>query len=152
MQAIEIRNAGFFMALLVVIGCVMSGCEPSSQVSDVPEEPDPNIVVLDQSNFGDYTSDGSGLLLVDFWASWCGPCKIIAPTVSEIAAELKGEVSVGKVDVDKNGSLSRKYDISGIPALLLFKDGQLVWRVTGVVGKNTILKAIEEHRPTEKDV
>ena len=82
-------------------------------------------------------------VLVDFWAEWCGPCKMIAPLLDEIAREKIGTVKVAKVNVDENQSLSFKYNIRAIPALLFFKNGQLRDQVTGVASKKDLLIRIE---------
>ena len=82
-------------------------------------------------------------VVVDFWAEWCGPCKMIAPVLDEIAREKAGSVKVGKVNVDENQSLSFKYNIRAIPSLLFFKNGQLRDQVTGVASKKDLLSRIE---------
>jgi len=84
----------------------------------------------------------SGLVLVDFWAPWCGPCKIIAPTLNEIAEEYPDEITIGKVNVDQNETLSQKYHIKSIPTLILFDKGKEIKRITGVKPKRTLLKEI----------
>ncbi|MEY2493302.1 MAG: thioredoxin 1, partial [Verrucomicrobiota bacterium] len=82
-------------------------------------------------------------VIVDFWAEWCGPCKMIAPLLDEVAHEKAGVVKVGKVNVDENQSLSLKYNIRAIPALLFFKNGQLRDQVTGVTSKKDLLSRID---------
>jgi thioredoxin 1 len=82
-------------------------------------------------------------VLVDFWAVWCGPCKMIAPIVEQLAEELSGKVKVGKLDVDTNQQTSIKYGIRGIPTLLIFKDGKVVDTIVGAVPKTTILNKLE---------
>lgn len=82
-------------------------------------------------------------VLVDFWAVWCGPCKMIAPFVQEIADEYEGKVKVGKVDVDNNPQTSVNYGIRSIPTLLIFKGGKVVDQIIGAVPKNTITSKIE---------
>ncbi len=78
-------------------------------------------------------------VLVDFWADWCGPCHLIAPVIDELAAEFKDCVKVGKVDVDRNSELSRRFGIRSIPSLLFFKDGQLVDQLMGAVSKKLLV-------------
>ncbi len=82
-------------------------------------------------------------VLIDFWAEWCGPCKIIAPVVEELANDYDGRVDVGKVDVDAAGELSGKYGIRSIPSLLIFKDGDVVETIVGAQGKSSIAKKID---------
>ena len=78
-------------------------------------------ITLNQQNFDEITS--KGVVLVDFWATWCGPCKMMAPNVEEIATEYKGKVTVGKVDVDECQELATRFEIMSIPTLIVFKDG-----------------------------
>jgi len=81
-------------------------------------------------------------VLVDFWAEWCGPCKVISPIVEEISGELEGKLKVAKVNVDDAQDLAGKYNIMSIPTLLLFKDGEPVEQIVGAVGKDQILDKI----------
>lgn len=102
-----------------------------------------SVIKLDESNFDrEVTQDGKPVI-VDFWAEWCGPCKMIAPLLDEIAREKADAVKVAKVNVDENQSLSLKYNIRAIPALLFFKNGQLRDQVTGVTSKKDLLTRIE---------
>lgn len=82
-------------------------------------------------------------VLVDFWAVWCGPCKMIAPIVEQLADELSGQVKIGKLDVDSNQETSIKYGIRGIPTLLIFKDGKVVDTIVGAVPKANILSKLQ---------
>ena len=86
---------------------------------------------------------GKGLVLVDLWASWCGPCKMLAPTVEEIANELKGKVIVGKLNIDDYTEFAIGLGVMSIPTLILFKDGEEVGRLVGVQPKQAILNMIE---------
>ena len=102
-----------------------------------------SVIKLDESNFDrEVTQDGKPVI-VNFWAEWCGPCKMIAPLLDEIAREKADAVKVAKVNVDENQSLSLKYNIRAIPALLFFKNGQLRDQVTGVTSKKDLLNRIE---------
>ncbi len=83
--------------------------------------------------------------LVDFWAVWCGPCKMIAPVIEEIAVEKAGSIKVCKVDVDKNRGIATKYGIRSIPTLLLFKNGQVVEQIVGAASKANLLNKLEPH-------
>lgn len=101
------------------------------------------VIKLDESNFDRELTQDDKPVIVDFWAGWCGPCKMIAPLLDEIAREKAGAVKVAKVNVDENQSLSFKYNIRAIPALLFFKNGQLRDQVTGVTSKKELLIRIE---------
>jgi thioredoxin len=99
-------------------------------------------IKLDESNF-DREINGEKPVLVDFWAEWCGPCKLIAPLLEEIAREKADAVKVAKVNVDENQSLSFKYNIRAIPSLLFFKNGQLRDQVTGMTSKKDLISRLE---------
>jgi thioredoxin len=102
-----------------------------------------SVIKLDESNFDRELTQDDKPVIVDFWAEWCGPCKMIAPLLDEIAREKAGSVKVAKVNVDENQSLSLKYNIRAIPALLLFKNGQLRDQVTGVTSKKDLLNRVD---------
>src|SRR5207245_10894371 len=97
-------------------------------------------ITLDESNFDREVTQSDKPVIVDFWAEWCGPCKMIAPLLDEVAREKAGAVKVAKVNVDENQSLSFKYNIRAIPALLFLKNGQLRDQVTGDTTKTDLLK------------
>ena len=83
-------------------------------------------------------------VLVDFWATWCGPCKMIAPVLEEIAAEKSGELTVAKLDVDANPETMRNFQVQSIPTLILFKNGEAVKRMVGAKGKAALLRELAE--------
>ena len=84
-------------------------------------------------------------VLVDFYADWCGPCKTLSPIVQEVASALHGRVKVIKVNVDKNQAASMKYGIKGVPTLILFKQGNILWRQSGAMPKNVLQQTIERY-------
>jgi thioredoxin 1 len=96
------------------------------------------------SDFSNIIS-GDTPVLVDFYANWCGPCKIMSPIVDEIKNEFGNRIRVLKIDVDKNAPVATKFKIKGIPTLLLFKQGEIVWRNAGVVPKDELIQVIKLH-------
>ena len=100
-------------------------------------------VTIDENNFDAEVTRSNVPVVVDFWAEWCGPCKMIAPLLDEIAKEKAGTVKIGKVDIDKNQSLSFKYNVRAIPTLLFFKNGQVVDQVTGMTSKKDLLGRVD---------
>ena len=102
-----------------------------------------SVIILNESNFDREVTQDDKPVIIDFWADWCGPCKMIAPLLDEIAREKVDTIKVAKVNVDENQSLSFKYNIRAIPALLFFKNGQLRDQVTGVTSKKDLLSRLE---------
>ncbi|MEE8260119.1 MAG: thioredoxin [Nitrospinaceae bacterium] len=103
------------------------------------------IVTVSDAEFESSVLQGDKPALIDFWAEWCQPCKMLAPTVEEIAGEYADKVLVGKLNVDDNPATATKYGIRGIPTLLLFKGGQVVQQLVGVKSKAEIKKVIDEN-------
>lgn len=95
-------------------------------------------VIVSVNNFDGEVLNASGKVLVDFWATWCGPCRMLAPTVSAIAEKYDGKVKVCKVDIDENLALAEKYNIEVIPTLVLFENGEVKARKTGLVSQAEI--------------
>lgn len=104
-----------------------------------------NVLTFNDAGFDADVLKSEVPVLVDFWAEWCGPCRMMAPTVDQIAAEYAGKLKVGKVDVDSNGGTAMRYSIQGIPTLLLFKNGRVVASRVGAAGKSEVVKMIEPH-------
>ncbi len=100
--------------------------------------------VTDQ-DFQQKVLDSSGTVLTDFWAEWCGPCKMIAPVLDQIAQEYDGMLSVAKLDVDENNSTAMAYGVFSIPTLIVFKDGKPVDRIVGYQPKDRLLSRIKPH-------
>ncbi|WP_308993326.1 thioredoxin [Mariniflexile litorale] len=96
------------------------------------------------SNFSKIISQDKPVL-VDFFAEWCGPCKMMSPILKEVKDTLSDKVSIIKIDVDKNQPLATKYQVRGVPTLLLFKNGVQVWRQSGVVQKNELITLLQSH-------
>ncbi|MFC7393711.1 thioredoxin [Scopulibacillus cellulosilyticus] len=99
--------------------------------------------VTDQ-NFSEAIS--SGLVLVDFWAPWCGPCKMIAPVLEEVDSEMSDKVQIVKLNVDDNQNTASEYGVMSIPTLIVFKDGEIVDKVVGFQPKEALINVIEKHQ------
>ncbi|MBI4442121.1 MAG: thioredoxin [Acidobacteria bacterium] len=104
-----------------------------------------NIVELTDQTFEQEVLKSDQPVLVDFWAAWCGPCRMIAPTVEALASEYQGRAKVGKVNVDENMQTPSQYNIRGIPTLLLFKNGQVQEQIVGAASRDMIEKMLKKH-------
>ena len=103
------------------------------------------IVYVTDSSFGDDVVKSGAPVLVDFWADWCGPCKMIAPVLEDIAVEFDGRVKVAKLNIDENPTTPPKFGIRGIPTLMLFKDGNVEATKVGAVSKSQLAAFLEEN-------
>lgn len=104
-----------------------------------------NAVAVSDETFQAEIEEHVGLAVVDFWAEWCGPCRVIAPSLDQLAAEYSGRAKVTKLDVDTNQRTAMKYNIRSIPAVLFFKDGKLVDQVIGAVPKQHLDTKFKQH-------
>ena len=102
------------------------------------------VTSLTEGSFDEEVTTGDEPVLVDFWAEWCGPCKMIAPILDEIAGEQEGNLKIAKLNVDEAPDIARRFEVMSIPTLILFKDGEPVKRIVGAKGKAQLLDEISE--------
>ncbi len=100
---------------------------------------------ITDKNFKETVLESDKPALVDFWATWCGPCRTIGPIIDELHSELEGKAIIGKVNVDENSDTPVKYGIRSIPTLLIFKNGEVVDKIVGVVPKDNLISKLESH-------
>ena len=104
-----------------------------------------DLISVDQNNFQTEVLQATGPVLVDFWAPWCGPCRMVAPVVDKVAQTYQGRLKVVKLNTDDSPSIAGKYEVSGIPALILFKGGEPVDRIVGYVPEKQLTAMVEKH-------
>ena len=124
-----------FVLILSLVTLSISSCKSGSS--------DETIITLTTDNFSNEIA--KGVVMVDFWATWCMPCKAMAPVIDEIASQTKGKVKVGKVDVDKNGEVANQFGIQAIPTIIIFKDGIPVETLVGIQSKAAIVNALSKY-------
>jgi len=130
--------------LFAILSGLLTVSGLSAQTSPSKEGSAGTIEIKDATHFNETVKSGD-LVLVDFYATWCGPCKMMPPILKQLKEEIKKPLVIAKVDVDKNGGLSRMYGISAIPTLLLFKNGKLVWSNTGVTSLEELKKVVNKY-------
>jgi len=97
------------------------------------------------ANFQEVALDKEGISVIDFWAEWCGPCKMIGPIIEELATEMEGKATIGKMNVDSNKDIPLKYGVRSIPTILILKNGELVDKHVGVTSKQALAEKISAH-------
>ena len=140
-------GAMLFFAVLIGYGLWMDPADASISSTTTTEKEAVMEITLTKTNFGAEVLKSDKPVLVDFWAPWCGPCRMLAPVLAEVAAEKGDKIKVGKVNVDENPELAAQYGISGIPAILLFKDGKVAATTVGFKPKPELESFIITHVP-----
>ena len=113
---------------------------PGGSSGDMPGEP----IVVNESNFDDFIKKYA-LVVIDCWAPWCGPCKMIAPAIDELAKDYQGKIAFGKLNTDENQNIAMKFNIMSIPTFLIFKNGELIDRPVGAMPKASLEETISKH-------
>ncbi len=139
MSLLKLTISLSFVMAMSLAGCSQQPAAPKEAEAAAPAE---LIKHLDASSFTAETQ--KGLVMVDFWATWCPPCRQMAPILDEVAKDVAGKVTLAKVDVDKNRELASQYNIQGIPTLILFKDGKEVARYVGLQSKDYLLQQLNQ--------
>jgi thioredoxin 1 len=138
-------STAVLITLAILISAVAYLYFAARKLKNMPDVPEnKNIVILNSGNYQHQLK--SGISLVDFWASWCMPCKMMAPILNEVAADVDGKAKICKVDVQEHQDISAKFSVRNIPTLILFKDGKEVNRFVGVKTKDFLLKEINKVR------
>jgi thioredoxin 1 len=119
----------------------------SQMIVNEPQEERVKPIEITDANFDQEVTQSAQPVLVDFWAVWCGPCKMIAPVVEELANEYQGRLKVGKLDVDNNPEVSMRFGIRSIPTLMVFKGGKVVEQIIGAVPKRNLVDKVMPHIP-----
>lgn len=129
------------VVLVLFIGLIVINYYRMKNAPHVPDSK--KILTLSNKNYKTFTGK-KGIVLVDFWASWCGPCKLMVPVLNELAEEMEKEVTIGKVNVENLQNIAKKAKVRNIPTLVLFKDGEEITRFVGVKSKRIIAKEIRQ--------
>jgi len=118
--------------------------QPGEPIQTANEGVESKLIQLNDSNFDEYIKK-SDLMVVDFWAPWCGPCKVISPIIEALSTEFAGKATFGKIQVDKNPSISNRFGVISIPTIIFIKDGKEVDRIAGAVARDYISNKVKEH-------
>ena len=129
-----------------LVSCSERGESTTSKASDK------HVQIFKAGDFNKDVLSSTQPVLVDFWATWCGPCKMVAPIVAKIAKEFEGKAKVGKVDVDAEPDLAKRYNISAIPSLLIFKDGKQLDRIVGLCTEQTLRTKLSQYIAKDSSV
>lgn len=142
------KKAGIILALMCFSAMFLVGCPKKTPPSQNGTNPSvTQVIVLNENNFD--AEVGTGVVLVDFWATWCGPCKIQGPIVEEVANQVQGRAKVAKLDVDAVPSIAQRFNIQSIPTLIVFKDGKNVKQFVGVTDAEKLVSAIQSQLPSQ---
>jgi len=140
-QAANMGNTITYIIAGAVVGYILYNFLVAKKRLNKP--PSENVIILTDENFN--STIKSGVTMVDFWAAWCGPCKVVGPIVDEVADEMGDEANICKLNVDQNQKTAKKYGIQSIPTLLIFKDGNPVQKLVGVKPKHAMIKSIRSY-------
>lgn len=138
----------FFTAIIALAVVAVTAQVQQKKETNKPKTSSNNVLTLSDNTFN--TTIAKGVTLVDFWAIWCGPCRIQGPIIDELANDFKDKAKIAKLDVDKNNVIPNSYGITNIPTIIIFKDGKAVQKFVGVQNMVTLTNAINQHLAAKK--